>query len=172
MIIKKPFIILKNEVRNWKEGKTALLCLQRGLNSGPCIWIDLVSIVLSQVVLKWVWFSAEHPVIANSFTLCTWGYVEGSSLVTMSVSKMHLSCGSAAGAQRPEVISTPRRGLEKRTWKRECLPWTLKNWLDFSWWGMWVRTLRWGNTDEADKLSGCAGAHSAWRENHGRPGWD
>lgn len=49
--------------------------------------------------------------------------------------RQHLSCGNAAGAQRPEVISTQGRGLEE-TWKGECLLWTLKNWLDFSWRGI------------------------------------
>lgn len=82
----------------------------------------------------------------------TWRYAEGRSLVTVFLRFMYcyrrgqtryLSCRSEC-YRNPEVrcqfCSGKRTGKER--YKGEYLPWTLGNWLDFSWWRMCLLKLR------------------------------
>lgn len=58
--------------------------------------------------------------------------------------RQHMSCRNCYWntEMKNQLYSGKRTGEESR--REECVFWTLKNWLDFSWWGMWIINLRWG----------------------------
>lgn len=82
------------------------------------------------MVLKWMWLSTEHPVIANSFTLylrACWGEQFGDSISVQDADahavlcQAALRCGCAEGAQRQD-LSAQGRGLEKRRRRDKVCP--------------------------------------------------
>lgn len=85
------------------------------------------------MVLKWMWLSTEHPVIANSFTLFVLeGILRGAVWGQYLCTRCRLECGAVlrCGCASGHFCSGKRLGGD--TWKGQGSPWTLKNWLDVS----------------------------------------
>lgn len=158
--------LLKEFSRNLEGKERPSAGLRRGLDSWPCIlwWLGIIYVPNSAKMV--VIFNWAPPGIANSFTLYIWGCAEGTCLVTVF---LRLLYDSVPGQSRAvfELQRQCYRNAEvrhqfyfrKEDWQREVegegVPWTWKNWLDFSWWGMSVYL-------EAEGSGGCMDRWRGW----------